>query len=68
MDLRSRVPINRAISGVALELGAKDVTEDVDTVVDTCQLTRKPTPSILLFFEEESLHSHIYLGYVRYPV
>ena len=72
-DLRSRAPIKVVTSGVALEVNAKDIREELDEAVWIKRLTRivggvpKPTPPILLFFDEESLPI-LYLGYMRFPV
>ena len=68
MDSHSRTPI-KVISGVALEIKAEDITEDIDGVVGARRLTcmvdgvKKLTSSMLLFFDE-----HMKLGFMRYPV
>ena len=74
MDFRSREPIKGVIYWVEQEIKAEDITEDIDGVVGARRLTcmvdgeKKFTSSMLLFFDEESLPSHIKLGFLRYPV
>ena len=70
MDFRSRVTIKLVISGVAQEVKAEDITEDIDGVVGAHRLTcmvdgeKKFTSLMLLFLDEESLSSHIKLGFM----
>ena len=40
VNLRSRVPIKGVFSGVALEVKAKDIREELHQVVDAHRLTR----------------------------
>jgi hypothetical protein len=74
MDFHSRAPIKGVIYGVAEEIKAEDITENIDEVVGvrrlTCMVDRenKFTSSMLLFFYEESLPSHMKSGFMRYPV
>ena len=56
------------------EIKAEDITDDIDGVVGARRLTctvdgeKTFTSSRLLFFDEESLPSHIKLGLMRYLV
>ena len=69
MDLGCKVPIKGVICK------GYTVREELDEVVGAHRLTRivdgvrrKPTPSTLLLVDEESLPSHMHLGFMKYHV
>jgi hypothetical protein len=53
------LPIKGVISGVVLEVNAKDISEELDQVVRTERLNRMVD---ILFFDEWSLPSQVYFG------
>jgi hypothetical protein len=67
-EVASMSVINGVISGVALEVNAKDIQEELGQVVGAQQRMQKPTSSShsIVFIYEESLSSHVYLGYMGF--